>query len=118
MPKYHTVTDEEDDFIWGKIIENEGREFHTAKGLPFTYKIKTDAAGERLGEIIVDRKEGKTITRGTVVMAYKKAVELGVVTGPKKLGVFGASYLWPIFVELGVCRKNEEGGGDTTNRRA
>jgi hypothetical protein len=41
-------------------------------------------------------------------MAYKKAVELGVVTGPKKLGVFGASYLWPIFVELGVCRKNEE----------
>lgn len=108
MPKYHTVTDEEDDFIWGKIIENEGREFHTAKGLPFTYKIRTNAAGERLGEIIVDRKEGKTITRGTVVMAYKKAVELGVVTGPKKLGVFGASYLWPIFVELGVCRKNEE----------
>ena len=29
-------------------------------------------------------------------------------TGPKKLGVFGASYLYPVFVRLGVIKKGEE----------
>ena len=31
----------------------EGVEFHTARGLPFTYKIKTNAAGEKLGEVTI-----------------------------------------------------------------
>ena len=69
-------------------------------------KIKTNAAGEKLGEMFIDRRGGKTITRGTVVLAYKKALELGnMATGPKKLGVFGASYIYPVFVEIGVCGK-------------
>lgn len=77
------------------------------RGLPFTYKMKTNAAGEKLGEMIVDRRGGKTITRGTVVLAYKKALELGgLLTGPKKLGVFGASYIYPVFVEIGVYGKS------------
>ena len=106
MPRYHTIEDPDDEYIWAKMIENEGVEFHTARGLPFTYKIKTNAAGEKLGEMIIDRRGGKTITRGTVVLAYKKALGLGgLVTGPKKLGVFGASYIYPVFVEIGVCRK-------------
>ena len=34
------------------------------------------------------------------------ALELGgLVTGPKKLGVFGASYIYPVFVEIGVYGK-------------
>ena len=33
---------------------------------------------------------------------YKKAQELGCVTGPKQLGVFGASYLYPVFLRLGI----------------
>ena len=37
---------------------------------------------------------------------YKALLELeklgGVVPGPKALGVFGASYIYPIFVELGI----------------
>lgn len=42
----------------------------------------------------MDRKE-KSITRATVELAYRRAVELGEnATGPKKLGVFGASYLY------------------------
>ena len=30
----------------------------------------------------------------------------GVVAGPKKLGTFGASYLYPVFVRIGVIRPN------------
>ena len=40
------------------------------------------------------------------VDAFQKALELGEkATGPKKLGVFGASYLYPVFVRLGVINK-------------
>ena len=106
MARYHKIEDPDDEYIWAKMIENEGVEFYTSRGLPFTYKIKTNAAGEKLGEMIIDRRGGKTITRGTVVLAYKKALELGgLVTCPKKLGVFGASYIYPVFVEIGVCGK-------------
>ncbi len=34
-----------------------------------------------------------------------KGLELQVVTGPKKLGVFGASYIYPVFIEIGVIRR-------------
>lgn len=64
--------------------------------------------GKPLGELVIDRKE-KTITRNMVLLAYEKALELmeteGYVSGPKKLGVFGASYLYPVFLELGICRR-------------
>ena len=53
MPRYHTIEDPDDEYIWAKMIENEGVEFHTSRGLPFTYKIKTNAAGEKLGEMIM-----------------------------------------------------------------
>ncbi len=52
--------------------------------------------------MFVDRKE-KSITRATILRAYHKAVELGMFTGPKKLNVFGASYLLPIFKKIGIC---------------
>lgn len=107
MPRYHTIKDPDDEYIWNEIIKHEGQTFKTARGLPFTYSINTNAAGEKLGEMIIDRRGGKTITRGTVVLAYKKVQELGsLVTGPKKLGVFGASYIYPVFVEIGVCGKS------------
>ncbi len=52
----------------------------------------------------VDRKN-KSITRSSVEIAYQKVLELeGIVTGPKKLGVFGASYLYPVFIRIGVIR--------------
>ena len=59
-------------------------------------------------QLVIDRKE-KTITRNTVLLAYQKALEVqaseSCVSGPKKLGVFGASYLYPVFLALGICRK-------------
>ena len=51
--------------------------------------------------MFIDRKE-KSVTRSSVELAYQKAQELGRVTGPKQLGVFGASYLYPVFVRLRI----------------
>ncbi|MEI3350185.1 MAG: hypothetical protein V8R18_03505 [Clostridium sp.] len=55
----------------------------------------------RGNEMFVSRKE-KSVTRASILVAYKKAQELGCVTGPKQLGVFGASYLYPVFLRLGI----------------
>ena len=57
-------------------------------------------------EIKISRKE-KTITRATVEVALRKALALKVVDGPKKLGVFGASYLYPLFLYFGIITKKE-----------
>lgn len=105
---YHIVTDERDDEIWALLLAHAGEEYTTARGLPFTYHQKISRTGEPLGELVIDRKE-KTITRNTILLAYERALELmeteGCVTGPKKLGVFGASYLYPVFLELGICKR-------------
>ena len=107
---YHTVTDDRDEEIWNLLLAHAGEKFKTARGLPFTYHQKISRDGQPLGELVIDRKE-KTITRNTVLLAYERAQELmkteGCVTGPKKLGVFGASYLYPVFLELGICRRTK-----------
>ena len=90
-------TKEQEAALWKLLLYLQGCVFLTAKGLKFTYKIKG-------GEMFVNRKS-KSITQATVLMAFRKALELGgAVSGPKKLGTFGASYLYPIFVRLGVIR--------------
>lgn len=89
---------EQEDALWNMLIYLQGCVFLTAKGLKYTYKIKG-------GEMFVNRKS-KSITQATIFMAFHKAMELGgAVAGPKKLGTFGASYLYPIFVRLGVIKK-------------
>ena len=93
-------TDEEL-LLWNRLIELQhekqlqSEKFKTARGLEFTYHITGN-------ELFIDRKE-KSITRSTVNMAYRRARELKVVSGPKKLGVFGSSYLYPVFLEMGIC---------------
>ena len=92
-------TKEQEVALWSMLLYLQGCVFLTAKGIKFTYKIKG-------GEMFVNRKS-KSITQATVFMAFRKAMELGgAVAGPKKLGTFGASYLYPIFVRLGVIRGN------------
>ena len=100
MPHYADIfmySKEEND-LWDILVDYQGKQYLTIKKLPFVYFIKGN-------EMFVSRK-GKSITRATVNRAYHKAKELmeseGQVTGAKKLGTFGASYLYPIFVELGV----------------
>ena len=88
--------------LWNMLTCLQGCAFLTAKGLRFTYKIKG-------GEMFVNRKS-KSITQAAVFMAFRKAVELGgVVAGPKKLGTFGASYLYPVFVRIGVIGMSHAG---------
>ena len=89
--------EEREEKLWQELAYLQGCLFTTSKGLDFTYKIH----GE---EMFVDRKE-KSITRATVMKAYQKVVELGgEVKGPKTLGTIGASYLYPIFVKMGLIK--------------
>ena len=98
---------EPDGALWDALIAWQGEMFYTAKGLAFTYSIRERRDGALGGEMFISRKE-KSITQSTVFMAFHKALELGgVVTGPKKLGTFGASYLYPVFIRLGVIRPPE-----------
>ena len=88
-------------YLWEAIEAFAGYPFSTAKGLPMKYTVKG-------GELFFNRK-GKSITRATVMEAFHKARELqttdGFVSGPKKLGTFGASYLYAVFLRIGVCCK-------------
>lgn len=96
--------------IWPFLVEHAGETFYTtgkgsSPGFPFTYTIHG-------GEMHVNRKD-KVITRATVILAYQRATEMkGIVPGPKALGIFGASYIYPVFVALGVIyttRKSNQG---------
>ena len=96
-----------DEALWDALIALQGEVFFTAKGLSFTYLIRERRDGEMGGEMFISRKE-KSITQSTVFMAFHKALELdGAVAGPKKLGTFGASYLYPVFIRLGVIQTPE-----------
>ena len=91
--------------LWEAVVLFAGYPFQTAKGLRFTYSVKTGRSGEMVGEIQFDRK-AKSITRATISLAFERALEIerkdGFVKGLKKLGLFGASYIYPVFVRLGI----------------
>lgn len=84
--------------LWEVMELYEDFPFYTMRDLEFTYIIKGN-------EMFVNRKE-KSITKATAGRALGKAIELeGIVTGPKKLGTFGASYLYPIFLYFEIIRQ-------------
>lgn len=96
-----------DDLLWQVLILFQNYPFRTFRGLPFTYVVKRGRNGAYVGEVLISRKErSKSLTRSTINRAFTAAIELqkehGFVAGPKKLGTFGASYLYPMFVEFGV----------------
>ncbi len=84
--------------LWNTLILFQDYPFETAKKLQYTYSI-------RGYEMFVSRKD-KSITRSTVDLAFGMALKLlregTPITGPKKLGTFGASYLYPVFIRIGV----------------
>lgn len=89
-------------YLWDAIVAFADYPFKTEKGLSMKYTVEGR-------EIFFNRKE-KSVTKATVVKAFQQArrvqKEEGCVSGPKKLGTFGASYLYPVFLRLGVCSKN------------
>ena len=60
-------TSEREEGLWQLLQMFQGKTFFTAKGLEFTYRIHG-------GEMFVDRKT-KSITRSTVMNAYRRALE-------------------------------------------
>ena len=84
--------------LWELICLYEGCHFFTSKQLPFQYKVKG-------GELFCDRR-AKSITQATILRAYQKVREAekegDPITGPKRLGIFGAPYVWSIFKTAGL----------------
>ena len=100
MPHYANLdsyTPEEKAF-WEAFCSCEGITFTTLTGLQFSFHVKGN-------ELFFSRKR-KSITRSTVMQAYRAAVQLVAskthIERPKQLGVFGASYLYPVLKHLGV----------------
>lgn len=90
--------------LWDEIRACEGKQFLTKKGLPFTYTIKG-------GELFTDRRE-RSITRSTFEKAYEKLIKDQTgeaaprkIVGPKTLNVYGAPYVWAVFVGLGIIEE-------------
>ena len=93
--------------LWDVIQENQGRSFLTKKGLPFTYSIKG-------GELFTDRRE-RSITRSTFEKAYEKLLKDQIgenaphkIVGPKTLNVYGAPYVWAVFMGIGVIQEESQ----------
>ena len=98
--KMEQYTPDEIDF-WARFCACAGRPYTTMRGLRYTFRVQGN-------ELFFDRKH-KSITCATVMQAYRKAVELLAdgkpIDGPKKLAVFGSSYLWPVFQDLEIIPK-------------
>lgn len=106
--------------LWQCVCIFSGYPFTTSgrgsrSGVEYTYQVsrKGGSGGRHYGgnsipgygnEIwltVNGEKKEKSISRSTVELGFQKYLELlkteGTVSGPKKLGVFGASYLLPLF---------------------
>ena len=106
--------------LWRCVIVFEGYPFSTSgrgsrSGVEYTYQVSRKGGsggrhysgdsvqgyGNELWVVIAGEKKEKSISRSTVELGLQKYLELlkteGAVSGPKKLGVFGASYLLPLF---------------------
>ena len=115
--------------LWHLIITYEGTTFVTTgrgsrPGVEFTYEVSRSSraagrhyAGQSIpgygNELWIISSDGqrkkKSISRSTVDLAYRNAVEEqereGFVSGPRKLGVPGVrSNLYAMFVKFGVIR--------------
>lgn len=61
----------------------------------------TPGYGNEIWLTVNGEKKERSISRSSVELGFQKYLEVlekeGAVSGPKKLGVFGASYLLPLF---------------------
>ena len=99
------------DCLWNAIVAFENYPFFTIghkgqKQVKFTYSVLRLKNGGFGNEIKITTKE-KTVARATVEYGYTMAKDIqqkeGFVSGPKKIKTPGASsYLYPVFIRLGV----------------
>lgn len=122
-------TEEQSLALWQLIIDHEGTTFKTTgrgsrAGVEFTYEVSrtSRAAGRHYSgqsipgygnELWIVTAEGerkkKSISRSTVDLAYRNALEeqerAGYVSGPRKLGVPGVrSNLYAMFLRFGLIK--------------
>ena len=106
--------------LWRCVIIFEGYPFSTLgrgarSGVEYTYQVShTPSAGgqhydgysipgygNEIWLTVNGEKKERSISRSSVELGFQKYLEVlekeGTVSGPKKLGVFGASYLLPLF---------------------
>ena len=106
--------------LWRCVTIFEAYPFSTSgrgsrSGVKFTYQVSRRGGsggkhyagdgvpgyGNELWVVMDGVKKEKSISRSTVELGFQKYLEVlekeGTVAGPKKLGVFGASYLLPLF---------------------
>ena len=97
-----------DEYLWDAIVAFVDYLFKTETGLSMKYTIEG-------GEIFFNRKE-KSVTRATVMRAFQQARQIqkteGCVSGTKKLGTFDASYLYSVFLRIGVCSNTPSSKGE------
>lgn len=106
----------EKDLLWKCVLLFERYRFLTAKELPFTYEVKKTKSGEKSGELVFSRKS-KGVTRSTVDLAYERVIEerekqgtmVPVLRTPKDLKVFGASYLYAMFLRFNLISADPRG---------
>ena len=124
--------------LWRLIIRHEGTSFKTAgrgsrPGVEFRYELSRSSRaagrhyagqsiegyGNELWIITADgERKKKSISRSTVDLAYRNAMEeqerSGFVAGPRKLGVPGArSNLYAMFLRFGLIRNVPEDTNET-----
>ena len=91
-------------YLWNAIEAFTNYPFTTGTGLTMKYTVRD-------GEVFFNRK-ANGITRATVMKSYSRARQLqtekGYVNSPKELGTSGASYLYPVFLRIGVCVRKPE----------
>lgn len=106
--------------LWRCVIIFEGYPFSTSgrgsrSGVEYSYQVSrrggpggrhyagdsVQGYGNELWVVIDGEKKAKSISRSTVELGFQKYLEVliteGAVSGPKKLGVFGASYLLRLY---------------------
>ena len=100
------IEDPSEDNLWAAVVAFQKYPFRTFSGLPFKYEIKKGKNGDYNKELIVDRRsESKSIVWSSVVLAFKKALEMHgkVVDRPKALGdIRGISYIYPMLYRFGM----------------
>lgn len=112
-------------YLWKTVIAFQSYPFHTSgrgsrEGVKFTYEVsksttgggrryegeQVEGFGNEMWIIKNGQKSEKSISRSTVDLALRTALEKKI-KGPKALGIPGAgSYLYPMFVRFGVINNN------------
>ena len=106
--------------LWKTVIVFSGYPFTTSgrgtsPGVEYTYQVSRKGGsggrhysghsipgyGNEIWLNVNGEKKERSISRSSVELGFQKYLEVleeeGTVSGPKKLGVFGASYLLPLF---------------------